>query len=256
MTEPFFPQLVLFVARPPLLALYREFLFPSVPGRTGLLPLTLDEIHVANRENTPMAIDIALTRAAIVVYDSGPGGRPPLDFVRTRRGQRPLIVITAPESSVGAPPAQSLGVADDSTVARPPGMERWPESFIEPLLSRLARLSAEPSADTIAARLRTLVDRKEWATALLDALALLERRLRMDDVTAALPPTVPGGVMKRLETQFGPTALHQLLQAVSLRHQILQGISPQGTMQGVTQGVIKLVWEKYQLPSPAPAPTV
>ncbi len=67
MPEIFAPQLALFIASRAELALYREFIFPHLPSRTGLLPAGIDDIKTDSPEIAPMAIDIAIQKAAVVV---------------------------------------------------------------------------------------------------------------------------------------------------------------------------------------------
>lgn len=133
--EPFSPQLALFMANRPLLAVYREFAFPDVPARTGLLPATIDDVRTTNREILPIAIDIALSKAAVVVYDSGGRSRLPLEYVRVRRGVRPVIVVTAPLDGGDSP--EIAPVYTSPQVSRPSNMGGWPLDFVAPLLKQI-----------------------------------------------------------------------------------------------------------------------
>ena len=91
------PQLALFVASSPVLALYRDILFPSISRSTGLLPLGIDEIRSDDRAMTPMAIDLALRKAAVVVYEDSRNTPVPLDYVRSLRNASPIVVVESRE---------------------------------------------------------------------------------------------------------------------------------------------------------------
>lgn len=90
--EPIAPQLALFVAGTSTLALYRDFVFPAVM-RTGFLPIGIDEIHARDPEIAPMAINLALSKAGVVIYDTGRSTPYSRDYVASRRGNQPIIYV-------------------------------------------------------------------------------------------------------------------------------------------------------------------
>jgi hypothetical protein len=242
----FFPQLALFLASRPLLALYREFVFPSVPSRTGLLPLALDDIRTVNPENMPIAVDIALWRAAVVVYDSGQRGRIPLDFVRRRRENQLVIVVEAPSEQT-IPNRPDLISAGEAPVARPVEMSGWPTTFVEPLLSRLATRSRQPSSEEIAKRLSMLRQSRAWGDLVLTGLALLERKMRVEELATAVPLNVSGGTMERLQSYFGDD-FGEVIDAVGLRHDLLQDQKPDiANLERIGNKIADLATRFYEL---------
>ncbi|WP_159393761.1 SIR2 family NAD-dependent protein deacylase [Streptomyces sp. NRRL F-5755] len=228
------PQLALFVASRPLLALYRDFVFPSVPRSSGLLPLGIDDIRTRDSAMTPMAIDMALSKAAVVVYDTGRGNPLPHSFVTSRRALVSALVDVADPSFHG-PPADSAG----NIVVRPVEMGEWPANFIHRLQERIA--AARPSVPSPDLRevLERLRSAQEHESLLLTYLALLENRLRqcmadeqppVDPPTPNLPTVIPlsGGRMEQLSAFFGAdfgTVLH----AVRVRHDLMQNLHVEPT---------------------------
>lgn len=257
MHDPFFPQLALFVASRPLLTLYREFIFPSVPSKTGLLPLGIDDVRAANAENTSIALDIALTRAAVVVYDPGRRPRLPLDYVRARRGSRPMIEVAAPPDRHTPPDVGSERLPVQPVLGRPAEMSGWPESFIEPLLGAITRASPTPSVVTVGQELERRESAAEqeqsdeaksqsYAELLLTALALLERRIRIEASGTAVPVDPSGGVMQRLRQYFGPSHYDVVMQGVSLRHAMLEGVMPPlPALQAVATALARIARVRY-----------
>jgi len=253
--EPFFPQLALFVAGRPLLALYREFIFPSVPGRTGLLPAGIDDVRAANTENTPIAIDIALSRAAVVVYDSGRWSRLTLDYVRMQRVGRPMIVVAAPSAGTAIPASNAPPGDGEPTLGRPAEMSGWPHSFVEPLLQQMATVAVAPTPVLIAQELSRLADAGSWSDLLFTGLALLERQMRIQDLPAAVPLNPTGGVMQRLQDYFGPDFL-LVIDAVSLRHDLLQNLQvPDPDLERVATTISDLARRRYNAPTRASGET-
>lgn len=168
MHEPFFPQLALFVAGPSVIGLYREFIFPSVPRNTGLLPAALDDIGVTNQDNEPIAIDIALSRAALIVYDEGRRSRVPIEYVRMLHGTSPVVVVTAPTPRLASTRTQRPQSGNETTIDRPAEMGGWPQSFVEPLLGHIRAVAPpSPSAD-IGAELQRLTTEKSWSPSAAD----------------------------------------------------------------------------------------
>jgi hypothetical protein len=218
-----FPQLAFFVAGAPALSLYRQFIFPQVSARTKLLALGLDEIDVKNPENTQMAIDIALSAAAVVIYDSG--SRPPLqeDYVRARRPGRPMIRTTSPSNSQGSQESNE----NLNTIDRPEEMSGWSQSFVDLLLNHIAsEAPPQPELMEIQTKLSRLRESGSYRELLLTGLALVERKMREEDLQSTVLPTVPTeGVLERLERHFG-VAFPSVREAVSLRHNLLHGIKP------------------------------
>jgi hypothetical protein len=211
------PQLALFVASRPVLALYREFVFPSVP-QSGLLPLGLDEVRAQDRAMTQMAIDIALSKAAVVVYDTGRGNPLPLDYVISQRAGTPVLVISGPaDSGLGA-------VLAPDTTPRPPEMTDWPSQFVLPLRDRIKQAKGARPAD-LTGMLHQLLDTGEHAQLLLACLALLEEEMRSD--TANLPTAFPqfgGGRMDELQAYFDMD-FNSVIVGVRLRHDMTQGLA-------------------------------
>lgn len=252
MREPFCPQLALFVAGRPLLALYREFIFPSVPVRTGLLAVGIDDVRAANPENIPIALDIALSRAAVVVYDAGGRARLPLDYVLMRRADRPLVVVAAPGVDAAEPPADAPE-ASAPTVGRPAEMSGWPQTFVEPLLDRIGAAAALPGPAEIGGELTRLEEGQDWSNLVLTGLALLERRMRMEDLPTAVPLNPTGGVMQRLQEYFGGD-FPAVISAVSLRHGLLQNQQADAAeLRQTATSIAQLVRDRYAVPVPGQA---
>jgi hypothetical protein len=246
--------LALFVAGRSPLALYREFVFPSVPARTGLLAATLEDVRASSPENTPLALDIALSRSAVVVYDRGGKSRLPLDYVHALREDRPVVVVEAPtrdgDLAAGAAPA-----GDGGTSVRPSEMIGW-EGFAESLLAHIDRAAIRPGAAQIDAELTRLSEREQWTDLLLTALALLLRQVRRPDgngppvqgppADPALSPSDPG--VARLRAHFG-TDYPQVLDAVSVRHDLLQDLEPHPVeLRRVADDVARIARQRYGLP--------
>ena len=219
MPEIFAPQLVLFVAGRAELALYREFIFPSVPARTGLLPCGIDDIKASSPEMAPMAIDIALRKAAVVLYDRGRNSRFPLDYVQSLRDMKPVVIMETinRSSSIPAPPNGEPGQGLES----PSGMETWVENVLETLVTQIYLHVPQPTSEQISQRLDWLEHQGQYADLLLTSLALAEHRLRRDDLPSAVPTNPSGGVMARLRDYFG-LDYETVIDAVSLRHDLLQ----------------------------------
>jgi hypothetical protein len=244
--EPFAPQLVLFVAGPQLVPLYREFIYPLVPRRTGLLAMGLEDVQVGKSENEPIAIEIALTRAGVVVYDEGGRSRVPLDYVRMVRGGSPLVLVTAPESTI---PEDTSGPSPTPgpKLDRPTSMSGWPHSFVEPLLEQIRNALPVPDPAQVDQYLSLLVQEKDWPRLLLTGLALLERLERDDTLrTTPAPATPTSGTMEAFEAYFG-SDFPAVIEAVELRHDLLQNAATEpGTLEGVATAVAEITRRRWQ----------
>ena len=205
------PQLALFVASRSMLALYRDFVFSAVPG-SGFMPLGVDDVTARDRRVSPMAIDIALTKAAVVVYDTARGNPVPLEYVVARRGELPMVVVSGDRDE------QVLLPSGDDLLARPTDMSVWEEGFVPGLVGRLAAF--RPSRVPAVAELEAQGDPRQ---VLLTALALLEAQLRGQQAPAEAPTVVPvaGSRMTRLRDFFG-TDFDDILGGVRMRHDLLQ----------------------------------
>ena len=206
------PQLALFVASRSMLALYRDFVFSAVP-RSGFMPLGVDDVTARDRRVNPMAIDMALSKAAVVVYDTARGNPVPLDYAVARRGRLPMVVVSADrdEARVLLPPGKGL-------VDRPTDMSVWEDGFVPGLVERLAAF--RPAAVPALAELEALGDPRQ---VLLTALALLEAQLRGPQAPQEAPTVVPvsGSRMARLRDVFG-VDFDDVLSGVRIRHDLLQ----------------------------------
>lgn len=212
------PQLALFVASRPVLALYREFVFSSVP-QSGLLPLGWDDVRAQDRAMTQMAIDIALSKAAVVVYDTGRGNPLPLNYVVSQRTGTPVLVVSGPaDSGLGA-------VLAPDTTPRPAEMTDWPSQFVLPLQDRIKQAKPGRPAD-LTSKLQELLDIGEHTQVLLACLALLEEELRTDEANKNLPTVIPtgGGRMDQLRTFFDAD-FNSVMVGVRLRHDITQNLA-------------------------------
>ena len=268
------PQLALFVASRSTLALYRDFVFPSVP-QSGLIPVGVDDVRTEDRGMAPMAIDIALSRAAVVVYDMGHGTEIPLDYVASRRRGMPMVLVT-PEDE---PMEIWLTPSGADPQRRPADMGSWQEEFVEPLihamrtaqragdlpvalnrLSPAAPVGPETSVgprpgDDLGSQLATLRERKEGAELLLTALALLEAELRGSEAPPQVGATVvpvSGGRMARLRDYFGAD-FDAILQGVRARHDLLQGLTPpdDDKLLKLAQTLEAIARQRRNLQSPA-----
>lgn len=245
------PQLALFVCSRPMLALYRDFVFPSVP-RSRLLPIGVDDIRPHDPAMTPMAIDVALAKAAIVVYDESRANPLSLEYVRSRRLGGPVLVV-------GTNP-----VPDPVTLVRPAEMAAWPEAFVEPLVNRLTLNSPVVPPGELAAKLNQLQTsarqalevmdpdsskHREQQDLLLTCLAMLERHLRDND-EANLPTVIPtGGRMARLREYFG-NDFATISEAVGLRHDLVQNLDvDDGLLNSANDRLLTIVRTKLGLPT-------
>jgi hypothetical protein len=237
------PQLGLFVASRSMLSLYRDMVFPAVP-QSGLIALGVDAIRPPDKSSEPMAIDIALSKAAVVVYDGDSGNTLPLEYVAARRQAKPMVIIASehePEQVQLLPP----GVVPQ---VRPAEMSAWPEGFVPQLVnamretqpssslpSELQKLSSTsalsmPQPD-LSNQLGTLHHTDDWRELLLTTLALLEAELRGSEAPQVGTTVVPtsGGQMSRLRKHFGPD-FDAILAGVRLRHDILQNLEIDSSM--------------------------
>ncbi|WP_307853197.1 SIR2 family protein [Kitasatospora sp. RG8] len=226
------PQLALFVASRPLLALYREFVFQAVPRRTGLLPLGIDDIRTQDPGMDLMAIDMALSKAAVVVYDSGSGNSLSQSYVASRRPVDPAVVNVLPDLPQPHHPAAGLG----PTVSRPMEMGTWGEAFVPALLQRINAARPSVSPPVLPADLDNPKGATRHQDLLLTCLALLEGELRRsltDDeapgggprgnVPTVIPLNADGGRMKRLRDFFG-VDFEAVIHAVRIRHDLVQNL--------------------------------
>ncbi|PVZ08180.1 SIR2 family NAD-dependent protein deacylase [Actinomycetospora cinnamomea] len=202
------PQLALFAANRSTSNLLRDFVFPAVP-RAGFIPLGIDDVRARDVRVGPMVTDIALAKAAAVVYDTAPGNPVPLDYVAARRGDRPLIIVTDRHNQ------RSRLVAPDMTLSRPAEMSGW-DLLTDELVVKLQQWRAlEPPS------LAGLNDDRE---VLLTSLALLEAQLRGADAPADAPTVMAvGGRMHRLRSFFD-TDFDAIVNGVRLRHDLLQDL--------------------------------
>lgn len=241
------PQLGLFVASRPLLSLYRDFVFPAVP-QSGLIALGVDAIQIADRSTEPMAIDTALSKAAVVVYDTGHGSALPLEYVAARRQGKPIVVV-AGEHEQERGRLLPRGVTPQ---IRPAEMSAWPDLFVAQLVN--AMREAQPTSSLpsglqgipaipapapapnpagppdipvpepdLSGQLSTLRSEGDWHELLLTTLALLEAELRGSEAPQVGATVVPtsGGRMSRLREFFG-SEFDAILAGVRLRHDLLQ----------------------------------
>jgi hypothetical protein len=255
--QPFFPQLALFVAARPLLSLYREFIFPSVPRRTGLLPVTLDDIRTTRPENNRMAVEIALARAAVVVFDSTRGAGLSLDYIRVQRQLRPVVVVDAPvttppagdpDSALDADHASDTDSNGEPRVRRPKEMTGWPEGFVRPLLDRIDAASPTPPPGEITAELGRLESGEHDEELVLTGLALLERRMRTEDLPTALTTDPTATVMTRLGSYFG-NDYTIVISGVALRHDLLEGaVTDPVILRSAARALSDVVRQRYSLP--------
>jgi hypothetical protein len=85
----------------------------------------------------------------------------------------------------------------------------------------------------------------------LTSLALLERRMRQENLPTAVPLNPTGDVMERLERYYGPD-FHLVIQAVSLRHELLQNLQVSGPeLQRTASTLSDLARVRYGLPPQA-----
>lgn len=244
------PQLGLFVASRPMLSLYRDFVFPAVP-QSGLIALGVDAIRIADRSTEPMAIDTALSKAAVVVYDAGHGNNLPLEYVAARRQGKPMVlVVDEHEHEQGRLVPRGV-----TSQIRPAEMSEWPERFVAQLVNAMREAqptsslpsklqgipaTAAPVTATnqawavgapvpepdLSGELTALRLADKWPELLLTALALLEAELRGSEAPQVGATVVPtsGGRMTRLREYFGPD-FDAILAGVRLRHDLLQNLT-------------------------------
>jgi hypothetical protein len=269
------PQLGLFVASRPMLSLYRDFVFPTVP-QSGLIAIGEDIIRVPERSMVPMAIDIALSKAAVVVYDTGRGNAMPLEYVAARRQGKPIVVVTGEQETQRnwlLPP----GV---TPLSRPTEISAWPQVFVHDLVEAMlyaqpaSSLPAaiQPSADTstpapsgaplspsdaaalgpdLSDQLKELRSTGDWQELLLTTLALLEAELRGSEAPQVGMTIVPtsGGRMDQLQGFFGPD-FEAILAGVRLRHDLLQGLAAKsGETEKRARSLEEIVRRRRDLPS-------
>jgi hypothetical protein len=245
------PQLALFVADDSTLALYREFLFPSIPS-TGFLPAGNDEIRTPDRATKPMAIDVALSKAAVVIYDENRRNPIALDYVISRRDGAPTVVlkgakdlnrVEGPDYRVLESPEFGYRVLEHSESMNPGS---WQESLLEPLMTELRLLKDAARPDSLfterlsALRSQIIAPKGEdeddqsvqiriYTAAkqvLLACLALLESHLRteMDPIQDSGPSAgsaAPQGRISRMRKHFGKD-FNVVIKAIQLRHALLQ----------------------------------
>jgi hypothetical protein len=206
------PQLALFVASRSMLALYRDFVFSSVPG-SGFIPLGVDDVAARDRRVTPMAIDMALTKAAVVVYDTARGNPVPLDYAVARRGGLPMVVVSGDRDEERVLLPAGKGLLD-----RPTDMSVWEDGFVPALVGQLAAF--RPPVVPALADVEAQGDPRQ---VLLTALALLEAQLRGPQAPEEAPTVVPvaGSRMARLRDVFGAD-FDDVLSGVRIRHDLLQ----------------------------------
>lgn len=260
MLEPFASQLAVFVASRPLLALYREFVFPSVSSRTGLLPAGIDDIKTRVEANMPLATDIALSRAAVVVYDSGGRSRLQLDYVQALRNGEKVIVVAAPAAEGKGTTNESQRDRPTTTLERPSEMGGWPQSFVVPLLNQITALITPPKQDQIAEEFKRWFSAHRPTDLILVALALLEREMRKPQFeqqgsdqrsspNSATSP--PDDTMTRLQEHFG-TDSAAVIEAMSFRHDLLQNLThPKTELDRVADNVVNVAYRRLGMP-PAP----
>ncbi|MFG2820967.1 SIR2 family protein [Kitasatospora sp. NPDC048365] len=219
------PQLALFIASRSLLALYRDFIFPVVQ-QTGLLALGIDDVQARDKSMTPMAIDMALSKAAVVVYDMGPGNLLPLDYVITRRSSESLVMVSGPDD-----PGLAAVRCFDAT-PRPLDMTDWPIRFARPLLRRIQEVQrpigdADLSAGLEELRQRAESDGEESEKLLLTCLALLESEVRIEEAGGTSRGTAGGATsgdpMNQLRELFGDD-FDPVMKAIRLRHDMMQDL--------------------------------
>lgn len=248
--KPIAPQLALVIASRSLLTLYREYLFPAV-RRTGLLPLGVDDVRAQDPAMTPMAIDMALSKAAVVIYDLGRGNSLPLDYVISRRNG-------APEAMVSNPSDPGLAVAlGADTIQRPSEMGTWPETFVHNLLNRINNKKPPMEASDLRDDLQGLADSAEHDQILWTCLALLESQLREKGKPSAnegdapvLPTTVSVvGPMVALREHFAED-FDVVIRGVRLRHDMMQNlIVAPADLARTADMLLGVVRGRFQLPS-------
>lgn len=113
-----------------------------------------------------MAIDMALSKAAVVVYDTGRDNRLPLDFVHSRRSGAPVLVVSEQAS---ADPAL---VPLPDTLLRPNEMREWP-AFTEAVKLQVMYAKERVQPSDLGSELSRLA-LEDNAQLLLTSLALLE----------------------------------------------------------------------------------
>src|SRR6266540_126586 len=244
------PQLGLFVASRAVLSLYRDFVFPAVP-QSGLIPLGVDDIQAPDPRTAPMAIDTALSKAAVVVYDTGRGSELPLDYVAARRKGKPIVVVTGEQQYE----RDWLMPRDVTPQPRPADMSVWPEQFVPPLIDAM-RAAQSPSslpdqlktlptsvpadqpapqattgpAPDLPDQLKELRERGDWFELLLTSLALLEAELRGSEApelgVTVMPTSLRGGRMARLREYFDFN-FNAIVAGVGLRHDLLHNLTRQ-----------------------------
>ncbi len=208
------PQAALFVASPSMTALYRDYVFSSIP-QTGLLPIAIDDVRSPDRAMRPMAIDIALSKASVVVYDADRLNPLPVDYVVSKRTDAALVTVHDGESL-------PMVLRGRESLKRPADIEKWPEMFVEPLVERIrsAKIGTDPA--TISLKRDTLKAENRYDLLLLTDLALLEAEMRSaeTDITAI---STSGRGMNRLKAYFGSDYL-TVVRAVRLRHDMMQDL--------------------------------
>lgn len=270
------PQLGLFVASRPVLSLYRDFVFSSVP-QSGLIPLGVDDIQARDPRTAPMAIDTGLSKAAVVVYDTGRGNELPLDYVAARRKDKPIVVVTSEQEYEQG----WLMPRDVTPQTRPAEMSDWDGQFVPPLIDAMRAAQSPsslpdqlktlttsmptpapavqpaPHADKgpvpdLHDQLKELRERGDWFELLLTTLALLEAELRGSeapelDVTV-IPTSLRGGRMARLRAYFDAN-FSAIVAGVRLRHDILQNLTVKpDELKMLAQELDNIVRQRRNLP--------
>jgi hypothetical protein len=221
------PQLALFVANRSTLALYQDFVFSAVP-QTGLMPLGVDEVEARDSAMTPMAIDMALSRAAVVVYDISRGNPLPLGYVVSRRevsrsNSKSLFVV----SGEGERDPATIIPAETTRLSRPADMMDWPETLALELVKEMRENVPSLSPETLATKLDELHELppdERSAELLYTSLALLEAELRLDESSRLPTSLAPGGGQTGRLREFFQDDYPKIAAGVRLRHSLLQGV--------------------------------
>ncbi|WP_406364887.1 SIR2 family NAD-dependent protein deacylase [Streptomyces sp. NBC_01546] len=243
--RPVAPQLALFIASRSLLALYRDFIFPVV-SRTGLLALGIDDVQARDRSMTPMAIDMALSKAAVIIYDMGPGNFLPLDYVITKRSGAPLVMVSGPDD----PGLAAVLVSD--TTARPLEMREWPSAFVPVLLERISEEKPDLAPSSLSSGLHQLAGKGYEDQLLWACLALLESEVRDKEGSSMsggpIEHAASGGPVDRLREYLGAD-FDPMMKAIRLRHDMMQDlrVNPR-ELKAAADKLLEVVQRRHNLP--------